>query len=254
MRTEHEWTTRTLAVPAPLLACRLLVRCSDAAPRRPAVRMPVVPTTTTTPPRQPITPLLSRLFRTCLPTPLPDLVFLPWRRAPLLHPTDPLRLLLRPIPRSRKKLLAPKRLHPTSLRPGRWTSMRIMMTSPTRRRRLVPQQRAVPTVTAPNRPMAMELPATVARVRLQRLSLRRKKVKNLGSLCNESHLLGTTLKPLFSSVFSNSLPLRDVRYECVSYVGLTRLARGPGEVLYSFSLCCVMISSLSFPCDFFSMH
>jgi hypothetical protein len=51
--------------------------------------------------------------------------------------------------------------------------------------------------------------------------------------------------PLFSSVLSIS-PLRDVRYECVSYVGLLRLARGSGEVLSVFVLFVLCYDFLAF--------
>lgn len=189
----HGWMTRFPAVPAPRHECRLLVRCSDVAPRKPAVKMLVAPTRTTTPRKLPITPLLCRLSRTCHLIPLADPTSLPWLRPPLLHQTVPLRLLLRPILRSRKNRLAMRRLLRTSLRPGRWRSMRTTMTKPMRTRRLLPRRKAAPMATAPNRPMAMDLPATVAQARLRRLNLRRKKWKSPGSSCNETSSLALSL-------------------------------------------------------------
>lgn len=189
-----------------LPACHLLVRCSDAALRRLAVRMPAGLMRTTTPRRLPTTLRPCHPFRTCRRKHPMGPAFHQWLKALLLLQTVLLQVLPRPTLQSRKSRLVQRLPRPTSLQLGRWMSMRTTTTSRMRRRRPVPRPRAAPTAVPLVPRMAMELPATAARVPRQRPTLRHKKPITL------------FLRPLsghFRLLCSFDPPQsRDVRYEC----------------------------------------
>lgn len=185
-------------LPALLPACHLLVRCGDAAPRRLAVRILVGLMRTIIRRRLLTTLRLCHPFRTCPRKRQTGLASRQWLKAPL--PLRPLLLpvLRRPTLRSRKSRLAQKLPRPTSLRLGRWMSMRTTTTSPMRRRRPVPRPRAAPT-TVPLVPrMATELPVTAARVHRQRPTLQRKKPITHGTVRPFIHLLCSFDPPQFA--------------------------------------------------------